>query len=63
VQLEGFPNQLQTVGTTIETIMPVGTGAIKRFDATHTALFSPLAGETEAVVSYLQEPINANELA
>ncbi len=41
----------------------VALEAIKRFAATHTAFFSPLAGETEAVVSYLQLLIQANELA
>ncbi len=41
----------------------VALEAIKRFAATHTAFFSPLAGETEAVVSYLQMLIQANELA
>jgi hypothetical protein len=28
---------------------------IKRFAATHNAFFSPLAGETEAIVSYPQD--------
>jgi len=37
--------------------------AIKRFAATHNAFFSPLAGETDAIVSYLQQLIHANELA
>jgi len=32
----------------------VALEAIKRFAATHSAFFSPLAGETEAVVRYLQ---------
>jgi DNA-binding MarR family transcriptional regulator len=41
----------------------VALEAIKRFAATHTAFFSPLAGETKAVVSYLQQLIHANELA
>jgi DNA-binding MarR family transcriptional regulator len=41
----------------------VALEAIKRFAATHAAFFSPLAGETEAVVSYLQQLIHANELA
>jgi DNA-binding MarR family transcriptional regulator len=41
----------------------VALEAIKRFAATHTAFFSPLAGETEAVVRYLQQLIQANELA
>jgi DNA-binding MarR family transcriptional regulator len=40
----------------------VALEAIKRLAATHTAFFSPLAGETEAVVSYLQQLIRANEL-
>jgi DNA-binding MarR family transcriptional regulator len=41
----------------------VALEAIRRFAATHTAFFSPLAGETKAVVSYLQQLIHANELA
>jgi DNA-binding MarR family transcriptional regulator len=41
----------------------VALEAIKRFARTHTAFFSPLAGETEAVVSHLQQLIQANELA
>ncbi|HVS49382.1 MAG TPA: MarR family transcriptional regulator [Candidatus Dormibacteraeota bacterium] len=41
----------------------VALEAIKRFAATHKAFFSPLAGETDAVVSYLQKLIQANELA
>jgi len=40
----------------------VALEAIKRFAATHTAFFSPIAGETEAVVSYMQQLIHANEL-
>jgi DNA-binding MarR family transcriptional regulator len=41
----------------------VALEAIKRLAATHAAFFSPLAGETAAVVSYLQKLIQANELA
>jgi DNA-binding MarR family transcriptional regulator len=41
----------------------VALEAIRRFAATHTAFFSPLAGETKVVVSYLQQLIHANELA
>ncbi|HEY8814352.1 MAG TPA: MarR family winged helix-turn-helix transcriptional regulator [Candidatus Dormibacteraeota bacterium] len=37
--------------------------AIKRLAATHNAFFSPLAGETDAIVNYLQQLIHANELA
>ena len=40
----------------------VALEAIKRLAATHTAFFSPLAGETKAVVNYLQQLIQANEL-
>lgn len=40
----------------------VALEAIKRLAATHTAFFSPLAGETKAVVNYLQQLIEANEL-
>ncbi|HAC44491.1 MAG TPA: MarR family transcriptional regulator [Chloroflexi bacterium] len=40
----------------------VALKAIKRFAATHKAFFEPLAGETEAVVGYMQELIRANEL-
>jgi DNA-binding MarR family transcriptional regulator len=40
----------------------VALEAIKRFAATHSAFFSPLAGDTEAVVSYLKQLINANGL-
>jgi len=37
--------------------------AIKRLAATHNAFFSPLRGETDVIVSYLQQLIHANELA
>jgi hypothetical protein len=37
--------------------------AIRRLAATHAAFFSPLAGETAPVVRYLQQLIQANELA
>jgi DNA-binding MarR family transcriptional regulator len=41
----------------------VALEAVKRFAVTHSAFFAPLAGDTDAVVSYLQQLIHANEFA
>ncbi|HEV2035338.1 MAG TPA: MarR family transcriptional regulator, partial [Candidatus Dormibacteraeota bacterium] len=41
----------------------VALEAIKRFAATHKAFFEPVAEETEAVVGYMRQLIQANELA
>jgi DNA-binding MarR family transcriptional regulator len=40
----------------------VALKTIKRLAATHTKFFEPLAGETEAVVGYLQLLVEANKL-